>query len=434
MHQTLTRQFFLLLILMLLRAGSLSALSDTTNPPRMPRQDYRLVTPTRPAAKNMYFLNVLDHTPLLKKTLSDDPVLRRISETRFQEIENLNAQRPLDVQRFLSALVFSEQEIEAVGDRLVALYAELPMLRDLLSEHLIPSGAYFTLAREGEPSEVLKKIWELDARAVNLLIDVYGMGVQPPYKIDSVSMIPGTPKHTKVMEALGELLLTVRSKAGSSGCCFYELPLFTAELLLDLDDRDEMTVYEPLDEGENKAVKEAMQHTDWSKYPYSCIMVLGAGPDNYAFPLSEEGKVRVRIGAQLFTETGVAPILAVSGGKVYPYKTKNVEAYHMKRYLMERLSIPEDRILIDPHARHTTSNIRNVIRLLFRYGVPMDKPIIVTSSSYHIDRVENGITDRYLREMGAVPFTLGRRLSPNCIEIYPLPVALQINPRDPLDA
>jgi uncharacterized SAM-binding protein YcdF (DUF218 family) len=51
---------------------------------------------------------------------------------------------------------------------------------------------------------------------------------------------------------------------------------------------------------------------------------------------------------------GVAPFIVVTGGKVYPFKTRNVEAYHMKQYLINEFEIPEDQIIIEPHARHTT--------------------------------------------------------------------------------
>jgi uncharacterized SAM-binding protein YcdF (DUF218 family) len=41
----------------------------------------------------------------------------------------------------------------------------------------------------------------------------------------------------------------------------------------------------------------------------------------------------------------------------------------MKHDLIARLGIPAAAILVDPHARHTTTNMRNAARLLYRYGM-----------------------------------------------------------------
>ena len=73
---------------------------------------------------------------------------------------------------------------------------------------------------------------------------------------------------------------------------------------------------------------------------------------------------------------GVAPFIVTSGGKVHPYKTKFCEATEMKRYLVEKLHIPANAIIVDPHARHTTTNMRNAARLIYRYGIPLIKPAL----------------------------------------------------------
>lgn len=104
----------------------------------------------------------------------------------------------------------------------------------------------------------------------------------------------------------------------------------------------------------------------------------------------------------------------------------------MKKYLMEVLDVPEEAILIDPHARHTTTNLRNTARIMLSYGFPGDKPAIVTSSKPHIDAVEN-MADRCLKELGYVPYDLGKRLNDVVIEFRPRPEAFTIDPDEPLD-
>ncbi len=58
----------------------------------------------------------------------------------------------------------------------------------------------------------------------------------------------------------------------------------------------------------------------------------------------------------------------------------------MKKFLTSRFGIPPQAIIIDPHARHTTTNIRNADRLIIRYGIPLTKPsvFITTQSQLHM--------------------------------------------------
>jgi uncharacterized SAM-binding protein YcdF (DUF218 family) len=81
-----------------------------------------------------------------------------------------------------------------------------------------------------------------------------------------------------------------------------------------------------------------------------------------------------------------APFILVSGGYVHPSQTRFSEAIEMKRALMTDLHIPESAIIVDPHARHTTTNMRNAVREMFRYGIPTDKPGLVVSDSGQVPR------------------------------------------------
>ncbi|RYE22286.1 MAG: YdcF family protein, partial [Sphingobacteriaceae bacterium] len=108
------------------------------------------------------------------------------------------------------------------------------------------------------------------------------------------------------------------------------------------------------------------------------------------------------------------------------------EAEEMKKYLIETLSIPENAIIMEPHARHTTTNMRNCARLIYQYKIPFDKPFLTSttkSQSYYI----TNMTARCMKELHYVPYKIGERLSDTNQEFYPVKEALQINADEPLD-
>src|SRR5262249_4741030 len=144
--------------------------------------------------------------------------------------------------------------------------------------------------------------------------------------------------------------------------------------------RDEAARYEPLAQGENRAALERIPNIDWPTYPYSLILVPGQGPTSLDVPLDPGGQYRCDLAVDRY-HARLAPLIAVSGGHVHPDRTPYSEAIQMKQYLMTMKGIPEDAILVDPHARHTTTNLRNVSRLLYRYHIPADRPVLVTSDS-----------------------------------------------------
>ena len=106
----------------------------------------------------------------------------------------------------------------------------------------------------------------------------------------------------------------------------------------------------------------------------------------------------------------------------------------MKKDLMTRFHIPADAILIDPHARHTTTNIRNAARLIYRYGMPFDKKALVTTDLSHSATIDvASFAERNTRELGYVPYKLAGRPTPFDVEIYPAIESLHMDPQDPLD-
>ncbi|MBK8657099.1 MAG: hypothetical protein IPN20_25070 [Haliscomenobacter sp.] len=54
--------------------------------------------------------------------------------------------------------------------------------------------------------------------------------------------------------------------------------------------------------------------------------------------------------------------------------------------------MPERAIIIEPHARHTTTNFRNSARLMYRYGIPFDKMALCTSTMDQVVYITNPLT------------------------------------------
>jgi len=106
----------------------------------------------------------------------------------------------------------------------------------------------------------------------------------------------------------------------------------------------------------------------------------------------------------------------------------------MKNSLVRDFGVPANAIIIEPHARHTTTNLRNVARLIYRYGMPFDRPALVTTDSFQSTYIESdGFAKRCDQELGYQPARIGRRISMFDLEVTPRIESLQIDPRDPLD-
>ena len=321
----------------------------------------------------------------------------------------------------------SRKEIEKTGQRLAALAGQTA-LRDIVSA-LRESGQY-SVYEELPDGEFLKAAWRQDAEGMNRIIDVYALGITPHYAgIDSIDIDIRDENYIRDLRADVRSTVLALSRDGA----IYSIAMYAALCWLDVNDRYEAADYEPLEDGLNKKAYEAVKATDWDRYPYSSILVLGCGPERKEETISPQSRMRALYGAELYRQ-GKAPFLIVSGGRVHPFKTPYSEAFEMKQYLMENCGIPEEAIICEPHARHTTTNIRNSARIMLKQGFPMDKPGLITSSGSQIDYLAKpNFINTCMRHMLVVPFTLGTRLNPREIEYFPLPCATQVVSEDPLD-
>lgn len=113
-------------------------------------------------------------------------------------------------------------------------------------------------------------------------------------------------------------------------------------------------------------------------YEYDLLIVPGYTPVRTDRPMhiSELPPMqqRVELAAHEFLD-GRAPFVFVTGGSVHPAGTPHNEALMMREQLMDQ-GVSPSHILVDPHARHTTTNLRNAGRLMLDHS--LSRGLIIT--------------------------------------------------------
>ncbi|MES2266985.1 MAG: YdcF family protein [Bacteroidota bacterium] len=377
-------------------------------------------------AKNYYLLTLIEQDKQVQSLIKTDAELSKLSQDKYNALQAA-MKSCKDGLCLPAASKFTDADIELVSSRLAALYKPGNALDKLVKTQLIPSGCYI-LYKDETPANLLIKAWQQDAAAVNHTIGVYAEGRKPNYPvIDSISF----DVHKKNYLILMYDCATEVADVTRSTSFFFAIPLHSALTYLEINERNNAGDFEPMATTENKLAVAKIKTTNWAGYPYSHILVPGAGPDNLTTPLSGEGMLRCRTAARAYF-AGKAPFVVVSGGAVHPYKTRNNEAVEMRKYMIETLHVPAYAVIIDPHARHTTTNIRNDVRIVFRYGMPFAKPGLIVTDKYQNDFIEN-MEKRCLNELKYVPYKLGKRLSETALEFYPVITSLQIDADEPMD-
>jgi hypothetical protein len=385
---------------------------------------YKLSLPHPVQDKNFYLLSLLQRDPAVRRLLVRNKALSEVSS--HKQIALRQAANCNDVACFDKALRFDGPTIEAVGNTFKAL-AGMPEFRSVVRRHMRPSGVFIKYQDQSD-AQMLVSAWKDAASGLNRILSVYGLGNDPKYKdIDRVSFDVSKESYRDLLRA------KAKEVSQAKATLFFEPTLNFALGLLAINRRDEAARYEPLENGENKAAVQHLRKINWSDYPYPYILVLGSGTRDLTTRLSPIGAKRTDVAAQLFQQRK-APLVIVSGGHVHPMQTPYCEAIEMKKYLMEKYKIPETGILIEPHARHTTTNFRNGVRLAFRYGIPTNKKALVTSSEDHITyTVGDEFRKRCLEEFGYFPVESIKQVSPAEAEFLPSVMSLFFDANDPLD-
>lgn len=354
--------------------------------------------------KNFPVLSVIERTPEVARLVESDPTLTKLKKPRL-----------------------SEEEISAAADALRRLYGVSQPVREMTDGALRHGHAYIRYETKSG-GEFLAAAWTDAAHGINNIIDVYGEGKAPRYPaIDAVS-------YDVKSEAYAHLLQTVtESLAEESAPLFFQPSLRYALHLLDLNHRDEAGRFEPMESGENAAAIRHLASIKWSSYPYSVIIVPGSGPDRLSWALSPWSKLRLELAVRRFRQ-GKAPLILVSGGYVHPNQTPYCEAMEMKKSLIADFGVPPEAIIVDPHARHTTTNLRNAARLMQRYRIPFDRTGLITTDSYHSSYIGGDeFAKRNLEELGYQPVKIGKRVSQFDLEFVPVLDSMQVDPMQPLD-
>ena len=188
---------------------------------------------------------------------------------------------------------------------------------------------------------------------------------------------------------------------------------------------------------ENRKVNEAVANfQDWGKYPHHLIVVPGYTPLNAKSPIKMHPTQKERLEQAVRDyHAGQAPFIMVSGGNVHPPGTDVNEALSMKEEL-KRMGIPEDRIIVDARAQHSTTNLRNVGRYMLDHG--MTRALVTTSFDQDFYFSCPDISDFHNRCRRNLGYTVGEledvgNADPNHSVFTPSKDVHRINYKDPRD-
>jgi hypothetical protein len=328
------------------------------------------------------------------------------------------------------AWTWTEADTALVEERLRALASDGSLAEALVAEQMRPSGRFARHAALSDP-ELLAAAWRDAATAVNQVIAVYARGEAPRYPaIDSIIFDLANPEFAQVLEAHG----VATAALPRADDLFFDPAVRYAAGLLRMNERTDAGRFRSLTAGENADAVATVRAHDWADERYSALLVFGHGPEDAQSRTGVMAYIRMAIAAELFRD-GLAPFFIVSGGNVHPNRTPFNEAVEMKRILVEEHGIPAERILMEPHARHTTTNLRNTARLLLADGFPADKPALVVSDLITLPYIGGAeLAERNLREMGVQPGRLSPGPNRFSLEFIPHPVAFHVEAAgDPLD-
>lgn len=381
--------------------------------------------------KNFYLFTLIEQLPQVKEAMASDKILAKQLAGIQTRIASAINTCTLDVACLTKPFYLSDDVQTAIGARLVQMYDQQPVLQQLVKQHMRPSGMFMKYAQDSD-QELLRQAWLEAYGGMAFCIDTYAKGKKGRYpKIDSVSYDVNSFFYQRVVRTVVHSVED--DLAGMS--LFYQPTLQLAMTLLDINRRDEAGRHEPMAQTDNRLAFEYIPTIDFSKYRYACILQPGHGPELEGVALSPLGKMRVKLVAKRYHD-GWAPLIILSGGYVHPYQTPYAEATEMKKALIEQYGVPERAIIIEPHARHTTTNFRNASRLMYQYGIPTEKSSVCTTTFDQIRYITDPqwrFDERNMKELGYLPYLKGELISRNDLEFRPVIMSMHADPLDPLD-
>ena len=382
------------------------------------------------ADKNFYLFTVIDHSKPIIQALAGDDTLTAILHDRIDLIDAHANDTAKTAESLITGFRWNSDDSAMVDKALRRVYGKKRSVFDtMINTQLRPSGACERW-KDSTNLGLLLHAWGQSVHGINYILDQYGLGKKLRYpRIDSVSYNVNGLYYRDLLK----VLFPVLKEHGDAMHLFYQPSLLIAMELMRANDRDEPARFEPLGTGVNKAAATRAKTLAWSKYQYTAILVPGEGPELTTVAFDPIGRLRCDLAADRWRK-GLAPFIIVSGGYCHPFHTPFCEAEQMKHYLVETCGLPENAVIMDPQARHTTTNFRNGVRLMIRYGFPLTKPALCVSTREQSDYIENaGFDRRNLHELGYLPYKDKKRLGPHEIVFFPVTDCLQLDPGDPLD-
>lgn len=363
--------------------------------------------------KALYLFSLLASDASSLAAIAADPTLSAIGKSRDAALRKDAVLCKGNPDCVSAALAPSADASAKEAAALVTALAGAGRLAWLAAEQMRPSGRFHRYAALPD-AELVKTAYVDAAAALAAGFDAYARDLTPSALDGVVAAVVAS--HPEPLPFFRPLELVVLDAMAADG-------------------RDEAGRYEPLEAGENAAARAAIPTLDFAAHPFSLILVPGQGPTKPDVALDPAGQKRVDLAYRRF-EKKQAPLFLLSGGHVHPDRTKYAEALEMKKYLMATYGVPASRILVDPHARHTTTNLRNGSRLALRYGVPADRPMLVTSDlfqSLYIGYWDGDFGPRCQKELGYLPWRKLVPLSDNDSCLVPVSTSLHLDARDLLD-
>jgi hypothetical protein len=223
--------------------------------------------------KNFYLLSMLERNPGAREAVKKSPALARMAAERQAGISRAVNSCSIDLDCNTAAFRWSDAQISEGARALAALYGTSPAIRALADGPLRDSGMYVRY-QDLDGAGLLARAWRDCILGINRAIDVYGLGKPPRYAaIDSMTYDAKSDGWRHVVQNLTAVLEDGRA---SQDLAFSASLRFALELMT-MNDRDEAGRFEPMETGENAAAFRRAKSVDWSRYPYTVIVVPGAG-------------------------------------------------------------------------------------------------------------------------------------------------------------
>lgn len=370
--------------------------------------------------KNFYLLYLLEEHPVPR----GNNLLEEIAEIRKVRLDSAVHNCGSGIC-YADALQFTPSQIFQIGTQLI-MHAQ----KNKFFLHKLRSSNLYLNFDKGIDSVFVRKCWESVASSMNRILNVYLKGTPPAYpKIDGGSFDPHDKDYlTELKQKLGELTVQQHSRQKS----FYRSTMLACIQVLLINGRDEAVRYEPLQGGMNSLAFKRIGKVEWDKYLYSVILVPGFGPEQEGVALDPIATRRCDSAAKKYI-SGAAPFIVVSGGHVHPNKTPYCEAVEMKKYLVTVLKIPDNAVLIEPYARHTTTNLRNLNRMIFNFKIPEKKKVIIVTDESQSRYILGNMAKTAIRDLGYLPYENLIKISETESTYLPNKLSLQANPFDTLD-